>query len=271
MKKLVPIIIIAVVVVAVAVGLIVYMSSPYTGYSTAFGNSTKQTSMEYNTSLKVTMDGEVTKATGNMKIRDVMTKVNFVNKMEIGDLSLTQFTDGDYIYMDDGREKSKYKIGDKPESQPRGDDKGGFDMDFYIQEFSILLDASKIKDMKIAEKLNQNIIQKISKTGSGSDTIYEVTLVDSLVTDIFNTVVDEQLADESSPDCKFRSFSYKATADSKKLIKNVTYYIDMDVTFPAALTKESGDMKKSVQLELAMDYVNPGQGVSFSLPSTDGF
>jgi len=270
-SKLIVIIIIAVVLIGGIAGYFAYSSSAYTGYAAAFGNSTKQTSIEYDTELSVVMDGQTTKATGNMKIRDVTTKVNFVNVMNIDGKKITQFTDGEYIYIDDGQSKSKFKIGDQPDTQPRGDDKGGFDIDYYIQEFSVLLDASKIKDLKINERLNQNIIEKITKEGSGQKTKYDVTLAPQLVNDIFNTVIDEQFADAASPKCKLNSFSYSALANSSKLIESITYYIDMDVTFPAQLTGEGSDSTKNMQLTLTMDYVNPGQPVSFDLPDTGGF
>lgn len=270
-NKLVLIIIIALVVIAGGIGFFVYSSNPYTSYAAAFSNSTKQTSIEYDTALKATMDGTVTTATGNMKIRDIATKVNFVNVMNIDGKTITQFTDGDYIYMDDGSKKTKFKIGEQPDTQPGGDDKGNFTIDNYIQEFSILLDASKIKDLKINESLTQNIIQKITKTSSGSNTVYNVTLAPQLVNEIFNTIISEQFADEASPQCALKSFSYEATANSSKLIESVTYKVDMDVTFPAKLTGESSDTQKSIQLELTMNYVNPGQPASFDLPDTSGY
>ena len=270
-SKLVLIIIGAVVVIGVIAGVVIYSSNAYTGYATAFGNSTKQTSMEYDTSLKATIDGETTTATGNMKIRDVTTKVNFVNEMTIDGNKIVQFTDGENIYVDDGQSKTKFKIGEQPDTQPMGDEKGGFDMDYYIQEFSILLDASKIKDLKINERLNQNIVQKITKENSGDLVKYDVTLATQLVNDIFDTVISEQLADAVSPKCSLKSFKYTALANKSKLIDSVVYYVDMDVTFPAELTGEASDEKKSVQLELTMKYINPGKPVSFDLPSTSGY
>ena len=270
-SKIVPIIIAAVVVIGAVIGYLVYSNNAYTGYAAAFSNSTKQTSIEYNTTLKVVMDGQTTKATGNMKIRDVTTKVNFVNVMYVDDITITQFTDGDYIYVDDGLNKQKFKIGDQPDTQPRGDDKGDFDMNYYIQEFSVLLDASKIKDLKINESFSQNIIEKITKDTSGQNTVYDVVLAAQLVNDIFNTVIDEQFADSASPKCKLNSFNYKAVANSSKLITSVTYNIDMDVTFPAQLTGSGSDSTNNMLLELTMDYVNPGQPCNFDLPSTSGF
>ena len=270
-SKLVIIIVAALVVIGGIIGYVVYSSNPYTGYSSAFSNSTKQTSIEYDTAIKINVDGTLTTATGNMKIRDVTTKVNFVNTMVIDGKTVTQFTDGDYIYMDDGSNKTKFKIGEQPDTQPGGDDKGAFSIDRYIQEFSILLDASKIKDLKINERLSQNIIQKITKTGSGSATVYNVTLAPQLVTEIFNTIISEQFADAASPRCTLKSFNYSATANKNNLIESVTYVVDMDVIFPAELTGENSDTQKSIQLELTMDYVNPGQPANFSLPDTSGY
>lgn len=271
-SKVLPIIIVIVIVLAAGIGYFVYSTSPYTGYSAAFTKSNKINSTEYDTSIKATIDGETTTSTGNMKIRDIATNVNFVNEMTIDGQKITQFCDGEYIYIDNGEQKTKFKIGEKPESnQKERGANGDFNMDYYIQEFSMLLDASKIKDLKIAEKFSQNIVEKISKKNVSGGTEYDVTLAPQLVDEVFATVIDEQLGEENSPKCTLKSFTYKAAANKDKFITSITYKIEMDVIFPSSLTGEAEDSEKSVQLEVRLDYTSPGKEAEFSLPDTNGY
>jgi hypothetical protein len=270
MKSKLPVIAIAAVAAAIiAAAAIFFTSSPYTGYSSAFSKTSKINGAEYNTSAQITVDGKTTTATGNFKIRDISTKVNFVNVMSIGGTTVTQFTDGETIYVDDGQTKTKFKIGEKQQQTQKA--AGEFSIDNYVQEFSGLLDASKIKDLKIVDKLDQRIIEKITKKSVNGSTQYDVTLASALVSDIFKSIVSSEGQGGVNPDCVLRSFSYSATANASNYIENIAYTVDMDVTFPAALTGNAGDETKSVHLELAMDAVNPGAPASFSLPATDGF
>ena len=271
-SKALPVIIIIVVVLLAGIGYFVYAANPYTGYSAAFSKTNKITSTEYDTSVKATIDGDTTTSTGNMKIRDIATNVNFVNEMTIDGQTIMQFCDGEYIYIDNGEQKTKFKIGEKPETNQKERGAGGeFNMDYYIQEFSMLLDASKIKDLKIAERFGQNIVEKISKKNVSGGAEYDVTLAPQLVDEVFATVIDEQLGEENAPQCTLKSFSYKAAANKEKYITSITYKIDMDVVFPSGLTGESEDSEKSVQLEVCLDYANPGEKSEFSLPDTSGY
>jgi hypothetical protein len=269
MKKALPVILTVIVLLGAGAAYFIYSSSAYTGYSEAFNKTSKITSTEYDTAVKATVDGQATTATGNMKIRDITTNVNFINEMDIGGQRVTQFCDGEYIYMDADGQKTKFKIGEKPESNQR--ERGEFSMDSYIQEFSMLLDASKIKDLKIAEKLSRNIVQKITKESVSAGTEYKVTLAPGLVDDIFQSALDDQLGEASAPQCTLQSFNYTATANQDKYIDSITYYMDMDVVFPAALTGEAADSEKRVELEVTLEYVNPGQPADFTLPGADGY
>ncbi|MDR1061044.1 MAG: hypothetical protein LBL83_07520 [Clostridiales bacterium] len=271
MKRKALIIAIAAFAAAAIAGLAVFFAlSPYSGYSGAFDKTARVNGTEYATEVKMTVDGQTTEATGSFKIRDIATKVNFVNVMSIGGAQVTQFTDGDYIYVDDGQAKSKFKIGEKTQQAQKAP--GEFSMDSYIQEFSGLLDASRIKDLKIAEKLDQRIIEKITKKSlAGGGAEYSVTLAAQLVDDIFASVVgSESGGGGADPSCSLKSFSYTATANGANYIDSIAYRIDLDATFPDALTG-SGDQTRSMQIDLSMKVVNPGAPAEFSLPDASGY
>ena len=264
--KLIPIVLITA-FVAAAVGCATV--DAYTGYSSAFKKTNQITSTEYKTSVKVTIDGQTTTATGNFKLRDVATNVNFINEMTIDGQTAVQFCDGQYIYIDSGNEKIKFAIGDQPESTQK--ERGDFSMNSYVSEFFMLLDASKIKDVKIVEMVTQNIVQKITKTNVSGGTEYDLTLAPQLVDEIFASALNEQLGEANAPTCTLKSFTYKAVANKDNYLTSITYIIDMDAVFPKELTNESADSTKSIQLEMRLDYVNPGQAAEFSLPDTSGF
>ncbi|MDR1532982.1 MAG: hypothetical protein LBS62_12535 [Clostridiales bacterium] len=258
----------AVILVIVAAAVVYFTTSAYNGYSGAFDKSAKVNGTEYQTTVKVTVDGQVTTATGNFKIRDITSKVNFLNVMDINGTRVTQFTDGEYIYTDDGQARTKFKIGEKVQQTQK--EPGAFDLENYIQEFSGLLDASKIKDLKIAEKLDQRIIEKITKRSVAGGTEYDVTLAAQLVNDIFKSIVNSEAQGGVNPECELKSFAYTAAVNGANYIGGITYKADMDVTFPTALTG-GGDETKSIQLELNLAVVNPGTPASFTLPDTSGF
>jgi hypothetical protein len=268
MKSKPVIIIIAVIVVAAAAAIIYFTSSPYTGYSSAFDKTSKINGTEYETAMKMTVDGQTTTATGSFKIRDITSKVNFVNVMNIDGAQVTQFTDGDYIYTDDGQAKTKFKIGEQVQQTQK--EPGRFSIDDYVQEFSGLLDASKIRDLKIVDKLDQKIIEKITKQSVNGGTEYNITLAAQLVNDLFKSIVNSEAQGGVNPDCVLKNFTYTATANGSNYIDGVAYKVDMDVTFPADLT--GGDAEtKNVQLELDMKVVNPGTPADFTLPDTSGY
>ena len=263
-----PIMIIAgvVVIVVIAAVALMFISSAYSGYSTAFNNTTKTGSLDYNTSIDATMDGKTQSAAGHMQIQGIGTEsVKFINTMTLNGQEIKQYTDGAYVYQDDGQSKTKYKIGVKPTMPEKPSD---FNMDYYVQEFTSLLDASKLKELNIADKCAQNYVQKITKSSSGGKTQYDIKLSAELVKNIANAAINSAESDSSQSNptiAKVNSFTYTAMENSSKYIDKIIYSADFDMKFPAALTGGS-DETKNIQLKLTMDIINPGQTVTVSLP-----
>ena len=266
-SKQLMIIIAVVVVVVIAAAALLFTSSAYSGYSSAFNKTTKSGAMEYNTGVKATMDGTTKTATGNMKIQNLgKSDVKFINTLDINGQEIKQYTDGAYIYQDDGQTQTKYKVGSKP---PMPEKPGDFNMEYYVQEFSSLLDASKLKELNIADKTAQNYVKKITKKSSGGETEYDITLASQLVQDLANAAINSAGDDSSQANptiSKVNSFTYTAMENSSKYINKIIYTADFDMVFPAALTGGS-DETKNIKLELTLDIVNPGQTVTVSLPA----
>lgn len=265
--KNIVIIVAAVVVVIAVVAVVIFNTTPYNGYASAFDKTTKANSLNFDTIVKVTVDGKETTATGNMKIKNLSGNINFINVMNIEGKQITQFTDGENIYKEENGQKTKFKIGDKPQMT----EKGEFNMDYYAQEFSGLLDASKIKDLHIVEKLDSKVIEKMEKKTEGSATVYDITLATQLVNDVFAQVINAEMEGAEKPACTLKSFKYKAAENASNAIGTITYDIDMDVVFPPSLTKENAEITKSVQIQLTMNMIDPGTAVEFTLPDTSGY
>ena len=244
-------------------------SDVFTKYSTAFDNTTKIPSMEYNSTVKIMADQQTYTAKANMKVRDITKKVNFINTMDLGNMQVIQFSDGDYIYVNDGNEKTKQKIGARQEPERR--ERGAFNMDNYIQEFFMLLDANKLRDTKITEKLSQNNVENITENSVSSGYEYDVELTRKYISEIQNAIFNEQVNEPNAPKNTFISFSYKIEATKDEHISGVVYNINFETLFPSILTRENADITKNFQLELRIDYVNPGNPVQFSLPDTSGY
>ncbi len=255
-------IIVAIIFAVSIVSFLMFRANPYTEYSNAFSKTLKSGAMEFNTNVKVSIDGKEANYTGNFKIKNIDSDVNFINVMNLEGETITQFTDGEYIYQDDGVSQTKFKIDDKPQMK----EKGEFNMDSFEKEFAGLIDMSKIKELKIVDILDKNIIESIDKSGNA----YNITLAEDLVQDLVKSMINEESQSKASPEFTLNKFSYKATENSSKAIDNITYYADFKVVFPSELTK-SDAVTKNVILEIALTALNPGSNVEFTIPSTEGY
>ena len=267
MNKKVLGIIIAVVVVALAVGAyFIFSSSDYSLYSNAFKKTFDVNSMELDTSVKATVDdGMNISSTGNFKVTDMNANTQFINSMNINGQSVVQFSDGSYIYTDDGSSKNKTRMGGDPEPKQQEKDSDSFSFDAYISEFSGLLDASKIKELNAFEPIAEKYVDNIETVSVSGGKKFIVTLLPQAVDELVNTFINENLSNKNmSPTIDINSMTYTATVVSD-YVSEIAFNIDMNVTAPGENTA------KRASVDFVIKPVNPGQQVSFSLPSTDGF
>ena len=266
-KKVIIIIVAAVVVIAAAIGVyLIFASGDYNTYSQAFKNTFDVSSMELNTTVRAVYDGgsRIT-STGNFKLKDIDTNPQFINTMTISGQTVTQFSDGTYIYTDDGSNRNKMRIGENPEPKQQERESDGFSLDAYISEFSGLLDASKIKQLNSLEPVAERYVDRIQSESVSGGKKFIVTLLPQAVDELVENFLSENLSNPSmSPTIEINTVSYTATVISD-YISEISFSIDMNVTAPG----ESSSTR--VTVELIISPVNPGRSVSFDLPSTDGF
>ena len=266
-KKVLVIIIVAVVVIAAAIGIyLIFSSGSYSQYSKAFENTFDADSMNLDTSVKAVLDdGTSISSTGNFKLKNMKTTPQFLNTMTIGGETITQFSDGKYVYTDDGSNKNKISLGDEPTPKQQERSSSDFSFEAYVSEFSGLLDASKIKQINALEAVAEKYVDKISAENVSGGKKYVVTLLPQAVDELFDNFLNENLSDKSmSPTITLNAITYSATVSSD-YVSEVAFKIDMDVIPPGDTT-----VRRAV-VDFAIKPVNPGKSVSFDLPDTAGF
>ena len=267
-KKAIIIAIVAIVVIAAAVGVyLIFSGSDYSLYSKAFDKTFKADSLELDTTVNAVVDGGSNiAATGNFKLKDMNSESpQFINTMTFDDQTITQFSDGRYIYTDDGRNKNKISLGDEPTPMQNKESNAGFSIDAYISEFSGMLDASMIKKLNALEAVDEKLVDKIESSSVSGGKKFIVTLLPQAVDEMMDTFLNDNLSDKSmSPTINLNSIVYTATVVSD-YISEIAFSLDMNVTAPGEQTASR------VTVDLSFKPVNAGQQISFSLPSTDGF
>jgi len=269
-KKAIIIIIVAVVVIAAAIGIyFIFSSSDYSLYSKAFENTFNVNSMDLQTSVKASVDGgaEIT-SNGHFKVKNMDSNTQFLNSMSMNGRDILQFSDGSYLYTNDGSGKNKVSIsGDRaePETRQRERENEDFSFDAYISEFSSLLDASKIRELNAFEPVAEKYVDKIEAVSVSGGKKFIVTLLPEAVDELIATFLNENLSNKSmSPTIELNSIVYSATVVSD-YISEISFQLDVDITAPGENTT------KRATIDFAIQPVNPGQEVSFDLPDTSDY
>jgi len=266
-KKVLIIIIVAVVVIAAAIGVyLIFASSSYSLYSKAFDNTFSADSMELDTSVKAVLDdGTSISSKGNFKLKGMSSTPQFINTMTIGGQTITQFSDGKYVYTDDGSNKNKISLGDEPTPKQQERNNTDFSFDAYISEFSGLLDASKIKQLNALEAVAEKYVDKIEAQNVSGGKKFIVTLLPQAVDELVDNFLNENLSDKSmSPTITINAITYSATVSSD-YVTEVAFKIDMDIKAPGESTTRRG------VVDFVLEPVNPGHTVRFDLPDTAGY
>ena len=266
-KKVLVIVIVAVVVIAAAVGVyLIFSSSNYSLYSKAFDNTFSADSMELNTGVKAVLDdGTSISSSGSFKLKDMKSTPQFINTMTISGQTITQFSDGKYVYTDDGQNKNKISLGDEPTPKQQERDNSDFSFEAYVSEFSGMLDASKIKQLNALEAVAEKYVDKIDTESAGSGKKFIVTLLPQAVDELVDNFLNENLSNKNmSPTITINKVTYSATVNSD-YVTEVAFKIDMDVVAPGESTT------RRAVVDFTIQPVNPGKAVNFDLPDTAGF
>ncbi len=245
----------------------------YNGYASAYNKVTANGGMEAKFDVDLTMDGEKVESEGDFKLDTSGSSNILYYEMTTGDNEVIQFSDGEYLYTDMDGKKTKYKLDSRPsgnsDMEQSKDGAGSFETNAFLSEFSSFMEAGKIKELGLLSPIEKAAVSSIKKDGA----TYNLSFSDALVKKYLNTLVQNETgksADETIQIDELKDFTYKAT-ESNGMLTGVEYGGTLVVNVPASLSSDGEDKTYDLDMDIDIEFVNPGQGVSIDLPSTDGF
>ena len=255
----------------------------YSGYASAYKKVTAAGGMNADFALTLTMDGVTTESNGNFKL-DTSNGSNILYyTMNVDGNDIVQFSDGSYIYTESEEHKTKYAIDSKPEAsadkenvQQKDAQAGGtgsFDTTEFLKEFSSFLEAGKIKELGLLSPIEQAAIKSITSEGSGDSKKYTLEFSENLVKKYLNIMIENETGksgDNALSIDEMTDFSYVAE-ESGGVITGVVYSGVIKVSVPASLMSTGEAASYDMDFNIDIDFVDPGNAVSVTLPSTDGF
>lgn len=249
----------------------------YNEYSTAYKKVTANGGMDANFDVTLSMDGTTNKCTGNFKLDTSGGNNVLYYEMNFNGSKVTQFSDGTYLYSESDGRKTRYSLNAKPASsgnqekvqQKESSSTGGFNTAEFLNEFSSFLEAGKIKEMGLLSPMEKAAVTNVSE----SNGVYTLKFSDSLVKKYLNIMIENETQSSGTDTLKIdemKDFSYQATV-SGGIVTKVSYSGTVQVCVPASLMASGQETNYDMNFDIQITFVNPGNAVSITLPSTDGY
>ena len=256
-------------------------SDAYSGYEAAYKAMTKSGGLETNFTLELEGDGTSFDSIGNMKLVNESNTTKLYYEMEVGDDTIIQFSDGEYVYTDDGENKTKLAIGNGTKQPERKEDNrlaekedgSEFNTEAFFQEFSGMLEAGKIKEMGILDQTPKKYVKEVTATDQGEETKYEFSFSDQMVEMFLNIMIQDQVknGENTLTFGNLENFVYDATENKDGAIREIHYAGNIDVTVPAALMNSGEEKVFELSIDLKLEVVNPGESIELEFPDTNGY
>ena len=200
------------------------------------------------------------------------TKNVLYYEMKTDNGSTIQFSDGSYLYTQQGDHKIKYSLkpsgnnGD-PTAPENSEGAPEFSTSDFLEQFSSMFEASKIKDLGLFDPIPQAAVVKTTKNGD----VYTLDVSDAIVKKFINTLAVNQAGTSDTVQVTdLKNFKYTATIKSG-VVTETTFYGDVIVNVPASLTGSGEAKEYSVNMDIKITFNDAGKAVSISLPDTDGY
>lgn len=243
---------------------------PFTTYTEAFNKVKANGGFDADLSAQLTMDGTTTNATGNFKVDDSGDSTLLLLNATVDGETMTQFSDGEYLYVESRDQKTKYPLGEKQEETPTGNepsDAPEFSVNDFLKEFASFIEAGKMQEMGLLEPLPSNYVSDTKADGN----VYHLTVKDQVLTRLQDTLSGTIAVDGESVTAEdLKDVTYDATIEDG-YVTGLTVGGTMTVTVPAAVSGDSADQTYPLDITITAKFNNPGNAVSITLPSTDGF
>lgn len=252
-------------------------SDAYSGYNSAYKKMSETGSLNVLFSLKVDDGSQSMSSTGNMKMN---SKNEVYYEMTINGKDIMQYVqNGEVHTFVDGQEQVSSTSNTNQgadRANPEGGqgepnektDNTGFNSAKFLEEFSGILEAGKIKEMGVMDPIPKNYISKITSSQSGSDTVYTMTFPEEFLKTLLNKMVKEQM--QSSGDAlsfdTLKDFECIAKENSKGYLYSIEYKGYTTVTVPGDYTNSGSEETFDLHIDLVMEIQNPGTAVDVVIP-----
>lgn len=250
--------------------------SAYSDYSSAYKKMSEPGSLDVKFALAVDDGSQTVNSSGDMKMNS-SNEVYY--EMTINGKDIVQYVkDGQVHTIVDGDEQlastnDKDKGVQKPDADNAGEsnektDSTGFNSEKFLEEFSGMLEAGKIKEMGVLDPIPQKYISEITSSKSGSDTVYTMTFPDEFLKTLLNAMISEQTEDSGTALSfdALKDFECVAKENSDGYLYAIEYKGYTTVTVPAEYVTSGSDETFDLNIDLNMEIQNPGTAVEVVIP-----
>lgn len=250
-------------------------SDAYTGYSDAYKKTSSTGSLDVVFNLSVADGSQTVKSSGNMKMN---SNNEVYYEMTINGQDIVQYVQNGEVHTVVNGEEQTASTSNTNQGTERpnpdgadNDDKvdnSTFNSAKFLEEFSGMLEAGKIKELGVLDPISKNYISDITSSKSGSDTVYTMTFPEQFLATMLNTMVKEQTSgsgDTLSFD-KLKDFECIAKENGDGYIHAIEYKGYTTVTVPASYTTSGQEETFDLNIDLNMEIQNPGTAVEVVIP-----
>lgn len=252
-------------------------SSDYSAYSKAYEKMSETGSLNVKFDLSVNDGSSTVNSTGNMKM-NASNEVYY--EMTINGTQIVQYVQNGEVHTIVNGTEQTASISNTNEGVERPNPDGGdnqatektegssFNSAKFLEEFSGILEAGKIKEMGVLDPIPQNYIKSITSSTSGSDTVYTMTFPEEFLKILLNKMVKEQVQTSGG------TLSFDELKDFKCIAKEnkdgylyvIEYTGYTTVTVPGEYTSSGSQETFDLHIDLKMEIQNPGTAVEVVIP-----
>lgn len=250
-------------------------SDAYSGYSEAYKKTSSVGSLNVKFELTVDNGDESMQSGGNMKMNS-SNEVYY--EMAVNGKEILQYVQNGEIHtFIDGTEQvsSTDKTDKGPEkADPNGGEGQGnektdstsFDTEKFMEEFSSMLEAGKIKEMGVLDPIPSKYVKNITSEKSGNDTVYTMTFPEEFLKKLLSTMAKEQLEGDYLSFDALKDFICVSKANSDGYIYFIQYKGYTTVTVTGDLMTSGEDETFDLNIDLQMTIQEPGTPVEVEIP-----
>ena len=254
-----------------------FSANAYDTYSNAYRSVTANGGFDADLDAVFVMDGEEKEATGNFKVDNSGDKTLLYLEVEVNGETVTQFSDGEYLYVDARGQKSKHVLGEKEEDEnsrkepeKEGEEEKSapeFDTTQFLEEFASCLEAGKIQELGLLSPLDKSIVSKTKVDGN----TYSLQVSGLALSRMEEVLASSINMEENSVAVKdLKDFTYDAVVEDN-LVTSVTYGGNMTVDVGKAVSGTGSDETYTLDMTITATFNNPGEAVTVEIPDTAGY